>query len=62
MIEAPANRPSPCVNGYCIDGINSYFCQCFDGFTGPNCDQTGIICNICDIRYSIISTLYTNMC
>ena len=42
LIDAPNNQDSPCVNGYCIDGTNTYFCQCFDGFTGTNCDQAGI--------------------
>ena len=40
-IEAPNGQLSPCVNGYCVDGTNSYFCVCFDGFTGMNCDQEG---------------------
>ena len=29
---------SPCSNGACTDGINSYSCQCDAGWTGPLCD------------------------
>lgn len=30
---------SPCQNGgTCFDGSFTYFCQCADGFTGPNCE------------------------
>ena len=42
-------QPSPCVNGYCVDGTNAYFCQCFDGFTGTNCDREGKIVEKCRI-------------
>jgi hypothetical protein len=28
----------PCVNGVCIDGVNSYRCSCLPGFTGANCE------------------------
>ena len=32
---------SPCDNGgTCTDGINTYTCQCSDGYTGNDC-QTG---------------------
>ena len=32
----------PCNNGgTCIDGVNSYICDCIAGYTGANC-QTGI--------------------
>ena len=30
--------PDPCLNGgTCIDGINTYTCQCSDGYSGVNC-------------------------
>ena len=32
---------SPCVNGYCKDGFNQYFCICFEGFIGDLCDLPG---------------------
>ena len=27
----------PCEHGNCKDGINSYTCECEDGYTGDNC-------------------------
>ena len=30
---------NPCVNGQCIDDLNSYTCVCVAGFTGTNCDM-----------------------
>ena len=31
---------NPCQNnGTCIDGINSYSCNCTAGFIGPNCSH-----------------------
>ena len=36
---------NPCQNGArCIQGFNSYTCECDDGFTGENCDLY-VICN-----------------
>jgi hypothetical protein len=26
-------------NATCVDGINDYACDCFDGYGGKNCDQ-----------------------
>ena len=32
---------NPCRNGgACIDGVNSYQCNCADGYTGANCEQS----------------------
>jgi hypothetical protein len=31
-------QPNPCGNGVCINQLNTYFCFCFPGSTGPNCD------------------------
>ncbi|XP_068222449.1 protein crumbs isoform X2 [Palaemon carinicauda] len=28
----------PCINGDCIDGINTYTCDCFPGYEGSNCE------------------------
>lgn len=39
---------SPCQNnGTCIDGINSYSCNCTAGFIGPNCShgETFSVCS-----------------
>ena len=33
---------TPCVNGWCIDGVNSYYCTCNQDFQGLNCDEPGI--------------------
>ena len=33
---------TPCVNGFCVDGFNTYTCLCYDGYTGRNCDVEGI--------------------
>ncbi|KAB7501347.1 Fibropellin-1 [Armadillidium nasatum] len=30
---------SPCINGQCIDGINSYHCQCYPGYEGTHCEH-----------------------
>lgn len=32
---------APCVNGNCIEEVNSYRCICFPGFEGINC-ETGM--------------------
>jgi hypothetical protein len=29
----------PCVNGECIDGVNSYQCRCKPGYEGTNCEE-----------------------
>ena len=31
--------PNPCQNdGNCTDGVNSFTCDCVDGFSGDNCE------------------------
>ncbi|XP_065894203.1 uncharacterized protein [Dysidea avara] len=38
--------PNPCMNnGTCADGINSFTCNCVDGFTGTNCETNTDDCN-----------------
>ena len=32
--------PNPCVNGQCIDGVNSYECECTPGYRGKNCETS----------------------
>ena len=35
---------SPCQNGgTCVDGINSYTCDCDDGYKGPDCETGNIL-------------------
>jgi len=35
--------PDPCLNGgICTDGVDSYSCECVDGYTGGNCDMAPI--------------------
>ena len=35
-------EPNPCEHGgTCTDGVNSYTCECVDGYTGVNC-ETGM--------------------
>ena len=36
--------PDPCVNGDCTDGVNTYTCDCNDGYTGTDCDQSNDKC------------------
>lgn len=41
----------PCgISSTCVDGVNSYSCECGAGYTGPNCrtnidECTGVNCN-----------------
>ena len=31
--------PNPCLNGgICIDGVNSFTCECEDGYSGETCE------------------------
>ena len=33
--------PDPCQNGgKCVDGIDSYSCECVTGFTGDTCGES----------------------
>ena len=31
---------NPCIHGKCIDGINSYECECQPGYRGKNCEES----------------------
>ena len=39
-------QPTPCLNnGVCVDGLNSYSCDCTHGFVGENCSTSKLIKN-----------------
>ncbi|KAF3832511.1 hypothetical protein F7725_026176 [Dissostichus mawsoni] len=39
---------NPCLNGAeCVDLVNSYLCQCLDGFSGPNCADSSSLSGNC---------------
>ena len=43
----------PCKNGAtCTDGVNSYSCECPQGYTGATC-ETGMFCFHCDLIQTI---------
>ncbi|VDI56620.1 Hypothetical predicted protein [Mytilus galloprovincialis] len=37
---------NPCVNGDCVDELNSYTCTCYQGFTGQNCETSINDCSL----------------
>ena len=40
--------PNPCLNeGSCTDGVNTYTCQCADGFSGSDCGTSKYQMDIC---------------
>ncbi len=39
FIDTDDCADSPCVNGECIDGVNSYQCTCKPGYEGRNCEK-----------------------
>ena len=42
MTEIDECEPNPCEHGgTCTDGVNSYTCECADGYTGVIC-ETGM--------------------
>ncbi|KAI5608867.1 vitamin K-dependent protein C precursor, partial [Silurus asotus] len=40
--------PNPCINGVCVDQIQSYYCSCNPGFEGKHChiDSTHANCSV----------------
>ena len=55
-VEIDECESFPCVNGgSCLDQIDSYQCQCRDGFTGVNCEGWRISC-FC-VSYSDLSPI-----
>ena len=37
-------QPTPCLNnGVCVDGLNSYSCDCTHGFVGENCSKSKLM-------------------
>ena len=39
IISPSPELVTPCVNGYCIDGVGDYSCICNGGFQGRNCSE-----------------------
>ncbi|XP_070549873.1 hyalin-like [Ptychodera flava] len=44
-VETDACESSPCVNGHCVDTIDGYTCDCYDGYEGTNCESETDECN-----------------
>ena len=37
-------QPNPCLNGgTCVDGLNSFTCDCINGFIGSNCSISKLV-------------------
>lgn len=47
---------NPCHHGTCTDGIASYSCSCYAGYTGNNCDRGCITCLIVSYKINHSST------
>ncbi|XP_066279059.1 oncoprotein-induced transcript 3 protein-like [Branchiostoma lanceolatum] len=37
--DMDACAANQCVNGDCVDGVNSYTCTCYSGYEGSNCER-----------------------
>ena len=43
----------PCANGgTCVDGINSYTCDCADGYVGKYCGEKTVALLYIKVRYT----------
>ena len=52
---------SPCLNGgTCTDGINSFSCECYPGYTGKNCETGKHSC--CIISTKIQAQIFLVFC
>ena len=40
LLDVDDCAANPCVNGKCIDGVNSYQCECISGYGGTNCETS----------------------
>ena len=36
-------KEDPCVNGECVNGVGTYKCECYIGYTGETCDAGNYI-------------------
>ena len=42
IVDEDECASAPCRNGgTCVDGIDTYFCRCTEGFGGRNCETSG---------------------
>ena len=51
----------PCVNGDCVDGLNSYTCDCYSGYTGVTCETGEIIFCLHRLLNLSLSKLFDNL-
>ena len=52
-----------CKNGgSCEDGINSYNCQCLDGYSGPMCEISKYFSVLNDIDITILKSSLREIC
>ena len=40
IISESPELVTPCVNGYCVDGVGDYSCRCFENFQGRDCNES----------------------
>ena len=48
---------TPCVNGYCVDEVNDYYCMCPDNFIGKNCETPGNVEKLLYMFYEYMQVL-----
>ena len=52
-------KTDSCLNGgTCKDGINSFTCQCAEGFDGPTCENSMYICQYLSNARSYVAVFF----